>query len=441
MNFEELLKEAKKAGIEEIELYERLNHNLAISFFDENVDQREESSTDVCAIRGVYNNQIATVYTEKNSTDSIPMLIKRLKEAASVITKDDPFFIYAGDEDYEKLPEKNSDFSEYSIAEKISLLKNIVKSLKNKTNYYYHAQVEYSEVWNEVRITNSNGLKLSKSAEYANVFANLICKKDEQMQEEYDYEFLNKLKSFDVDKFTTKIVDNTVSKFGASSIPSSTYKVVLQNEVVCSLLRVYQNVFSANAVKNKVSFLEGKLQTKVFGDNINIEDNPFLENAPVMSSFDDEGVATKKNIVVENGVLKTYLHNLSTAAFYNVKSTGNGYKQSVNSSVGVSFNNLCLKPGNSSFNQLLEEVNNGVLITDITGLHAGVNQISGDFNVQCNGYLIENGKRTKPVTLIILSGKFQDVFNNVKLLGNDTIYRSGIFAPSLYIEKMNISGK
>ena len=441
MNFELLKNKALEAGIKEIELYESISHSLSISLFDEAVDQREESKTDVFAIRGVYNNQIATVYSENGNEDNIPALIDRLKSAAAVITKDDPFFIYAGDKDYQEKPVVEHDFKNHSTKEKIELMQAMVKRMREKTDCFFHAQAEYGEAYNEVRITNSNGLSVHNANEYATIVGAVVCQKNGEMKDSFDYKFIKNLSDLDVNEFSDKIVENAMSKFGADTIPSNSYKVVLQNDVVCDLIGVYKSIFFANAVKKKRSFLEGKLGEQVFGKNVTLTDDPFCEASPVYQSFDDEGVAARATEIVTNGKLNTYLHNLSTAAYYNTKSTGNGYKPSVKSGVAIDSTTLCLKAGKTSFADLLAQVGDGVLITSITGLHAGVNQISGDFNVQCSGYLIENGKKGRAVTLIILSGKFQEVFNNIKEVGSDLYYSNGIYAPSLYIESMNISGK
>ena len=104
MDFELLKQKAFASGINQIELYEEKAHSLNINFFDETIDQREENDTNVFAIRGVYNNQIATIYVENDDNNEIDEIIKRLKEAASSITKNDPFFIYGGDENYTKFP-------------------------------------------------------------------------------------------------------------------------------------------------------------------------------------------------------------------------------------------------------------------------------------------------------------------------------------------------
>lgn len=439
MEFKKILAKAQDLGIEELELYESVNSSLSFSLFDDAIDGREESETKVYSLRGVYNNQIATVYLENDSDESIVKALENLKEAAMVINTKDAFYIYGGDKDYEELEPRVSDFNQYSTGDKIALLESITASFKSKTDLFFHSQVAYEESTTTVTIINSNGLNLQRTNSNVVIVAELSCKQNDEIKDSYDYAYLTKLSDLNVEEFTSKIVKEALDKFGAKTIPSGSYKVVLQNDVVSSLLSVYSHIFLADSVKNKMSFLENKIGVKVFGENVTIVDNPFLKEAPANSSFDDEGVACHKHTLVDKGVLKTYLHNLSTADYFKTKSTGNGYKKGVSGNVAVLPSNLVLEPGDSSFSEILKEVGEGVLITSIGGLHAGVNPTSGEFNVQSSGYMIRNGKIAEAITLIILSGKFQDVFNNVILVGNDSKYR-GCFCPSIYVKNMNISG-
>ena len=106
--------------------------------------------------------------------------------------------------------------------------------------------------------------------------------------------------------------------------------------------------------------------------------------------------------------------------------------------------NLIVEPGEKDFEQLVEEVGEGIILTDLSGLHAGVNAISGDFSLLCEGYLIENGKKGRPVEQITVAGNFYDVLKSIKSIGKDVInLPSGegeFFTPSVYIESLAISG-
>lgn len=435
MDFKLLKEKALNAGLTDIEMTLVSSEQLSFSTFDDMIDQRSEFVSSKAIIRGVYNNQISTVSTEDLSDDNIDYLIETLKASGEVLDNKDPFFIYEGSDNYETLPKYESDLSNYSTEDKINFLMKAYDYCKNHDNNFFHFQAEYAEVTSQISMKNSKGLDLSREVKYSMLVFALISKVNEDMKDEYVFKHIKNLGDFKLEEELDKLISKVNDKFAAQTVESNKYKVVLDNEVVCDLLDVYSSIFSAKAVLRKLSFLENKIGEKVFGDNITIYDDPFLKEAPIMYNFDDEGVATKKTSLVENGKLVTYLHNLQTAAMFNTKSTGNGYNNAVSSS------SLVLVPGNKTKEELYQEVQNGVLITSITGLHAGVNQVSGDFNVQCSGYLIENGKKTTYVTLMVLSGKFQDVFNNIVSIANDSTYSSSCFCPSVFVKEMNISGK
>ena len=145
---------------------------------------------------------------------------------------------------------------------------------------------------------------------------------------------------------------------------------------------------------------------------------------------------------MENGVFKSFLHNLKTARYHQTKSTGNGFKAGLTSPIGVSPTNLYLKPGNQSLDEMIAGVEKGLFITKCAGLHSGLNPISGAFNLQATGYLIENGKKTQPVTLIVVSGNFFEMLNEVEIVGNDLIKNlMGVGAPSIKVKSLMVSGK
>ncbi len=440
MNFDILLEKAIKAGISELELYTSYKQTTSITVFDDEVSEKELSETKVFCLRGIYNNQLATVYTEKDTDDEADKLIEQLKVNATYLTNDEPYFIYGGDKDYAKVDETPCDCLSVSTKDKINLLLSATSKLKSVAKKYFHGEVEYSETKGYVTIVNNNGLDVKKDFSYAVIFGQLVSKDGDNMKSAFKMEPVKSWNAFDLDKFVSQLVEKTESQFGAETIKSSSYKVVLENSVMCSIMSVFAGNYSAQSVKRKSSFLDGCLDKQVFGKNITIVDDPFYKDLLAIDTFDDEGVATKVNEVVVDGVLKTYLHNLSTASYYNTKSTGNGHKASVSSPVDIQPNCFCLKPGTKSFDELLEAVGDGVLITSVTGLHAGVNPISGDFNVQCSGYLIEKGKKSKAVTLIVLSGKYQDILNNIVEIGNDVECRGSMAMPSVYVKSMNISG-
>ena len=131
---------------------------------------------------------------------------------------------------------------------------------------------------------------------------------------------------------------------------------------------------------------------------------------------------------------------MTTAAKDGVQSTGNGYR--AGGKMGTSSSYLVLKPGKKSQEELFAEIGDGVLITEVSGLHAGMNPQSGNFSLQSTGYLIKNGKRDRALDIITVSGNLLEIFQDVLEVGNDTyVSPSGVSSQSLLIKKIVVSGK
>ena len=234
-------------------------------------------------------------------------------------------------------------------------------------------------------------------------------------------------------------MDLTVAQLGGEACESKKYKAILHPDVVTSLMKAYIGHANAEEVQKQSSLFIGKIGQKIASKKVTIEDRPLQKN-PFARWFDDEGVATYNKPIIKNGVLETYLYNLTTAAKAGVQTTGNGYGGG--SKKGISSTFLYLKPGKKNLDQLFEEVGDGVYITDVQGLHAGLNPQSGNFSLQSTGFMIENGKKGKPLDLITVSGNLLELFADVLEVGNDVdVSPNGISAESLLIKKIVVSGK
>ena len=436
-----LFEKAKLAGITEIEVYSVKTTHSEIGIFNHQVETQNSSTSNVSHIRGAYNGHLGSVYLENNNL-SDEEIISIIKENAGLININEPYFIYPGDESYPELNEVESDFSQHSLSEKSELVLALAKKVEQLNEYVSCPEASYSESSFEYVIENSNGLSVSKKGGYAYLVAEVLAKKGEEVKSGFEVQLVKKYVDFDVDKLASNAVNDTVSKFGAAPITSGIYNTVVKNSVVRSLLGAFSNVFTAEAVIRKMSFLEGKEGTQIFGENINIVDDPLCELAPSQDSFDDEGVASRKKVVVENGVFKTFLHNLKTAKMMNTETTANGFKAGVSSGVGVRPSNFYIEPGDKSLEELFAMANNGFYLTDVQGLHAGINVINGDFSLQAQGFEIVDGKLGNPVNLIVASGNIKKLLNEVMAIGNDLNFKTGnIGAPSLLVKEIAISGK
>ena len=430
---------AKEAGLQEVELYISESRSLSISMFHGEVDEYKDNNGYSILARGILNGKCGSATADVWNKDKAAWLVKEMVANAKVIENDDPIFIFKGSEKYHKVNTFNKELENVSIDSVMKGLQDIEKNCRELDKRIIEvAGTEYHQSSDKTTLINSNGLNLVQKNNYYYFVVQCVAKEGEQTKSGYDFFFDNDFSKFDAKKFAKKVVDQTVAQLGGEACVSNKYKAVLHPDVVTSLIKAYVGHANAEEVQKKSSLFIGKIGQKIASKKVTIEDRPLQKN-PFARWFDDEGVATYNKPIIKNGVLQTYLYNLTTAAKDGVQTTGNGYG---GGKKGVESTFLYLKPGKKSLDELFAEVGNGVFITEVSGLHAGLNPQSGNFSLQSTGFMIENSKKGKPLDLITVSGNLLEIFQDVLEVGNDTyVSPSGVSAQSLLIKKIVVSGK
>ena len=191
--------------------------------------------------------------------------------------------------------------------------------------------------------------------------------------------------------------------------------------------------------------LAGKEGEKIAADCVTLTDDATVDFGFGSRAFDSEGVPGRRTVVVDHGVLKTLLYNLKTAHKAGVQSTGNASKDGYSAPVGISVNNFTLTPGEKSLEQLCEKMGDGIMITEVSGLHAGANPMTGDFSLMAKGYLVEGGKRGRAVSGVTVSGNFYELLKDVEEPGADTyhnMFGEAISSPSVLMRSpLSVAGE
>ena len=432
---------AKEAGLKEVELYISESHQLEISLFHGEIDNYSDNNGYSIMARGIFSNgKCGSASADVWNKEKAAWLVKEIVNNAKVIENDDPIFIFKGSEKYKKVNTFNKDLENVTNDQIMSNLLALEKAIREGDPRVVEvAGTEFAKVTSKFTLINSNGLNLTQKNNYFYFVGQCVASENGQTKSGYDFGFGSDFKAFDPQKLAKKIVDQTVAQLGGEACKSAKYKAVLHPSVVQSLIRAYVDYANAEEVQKKSSLFIGKLGQKVASSKVTIEDKP-LQKSPFARWFDDEGVATYNKPIIKNGVLQTYLYNLTTAAKEGVQTTGNAFGGGSKKGISPAF--IYLKPGKKSQDELFAKVGNGVYITDVSGLHAGLNAQSGNFSLQSTGFMIENGKKGKPLDLITISGNLLEVFADVLEVGNDVdVSPSGISAESLLIKKIAVSGK
>ena len=431
---------AKKYNIEEAELYIGESRSLSISLFHGEIDNYVDNNGYSIFARGKINGKCGSASCDVWDNKKCEYLVKEIASNAKVIENDDPIIIFKGSEKYHKVNTYNKDLKNIPIEKKLAGLYELEKLIKNGDSRITEVAVsEFSESEESVSIFNTSGLKLTAKSNYFTYGAECVAKEKEQTKSGYDFFLDNDFSKFDAKKLAEKIIKDTVDQLGGEACESSTYKAVLSPDVITSFIRFYVGHADAEEVQKHSSLFIDKIGQKIASSKVTIEDRPLQKNV-FARWFDDEGVATYNKAIIKNGVLQTYLYNLTTAAKEGRESTGNGYGAGAKKGISSTF--IYLKPGKKTQEELFQQVGDGVYITDVQGLHAGMNPQSGNFSLQSTGYLIKNGKKDRPLDIITVSGNLMDLFKDIIEVGNDTVVSpSGVSAQSVLLKKIVVSGK
>jgi PmbA protein len=228
---------------------------------------------------------------------------------------------------------------------------------------------------------------------------------------------------------------------GGTKPGSERLPVVLDPVAASSFLGVLSGALSAESVLKGRSLLADLVGTQVAGEAVTLVDDGRLVEGPAVAPFDDEGVATGRTVLIDRGTLQGYLHNTYTATRAGEASTGNAGRASYRSAPGVSPSNLFLPPGEQTAGALIEGVDRGVYVQDVTGLHSGANPITGQFSVGAAGLRISGGRLAEPLREMTIASTLLDVLRAITVVGADLrFFPGGGGSPTLLVGEMTVAG-
>jgi PmbA protein len=231
-----------------------------------------------------------------------------------------------------------------------------------------------------------------------------------------------------VEEVASKAVARTLRKIGARKPKTCEVPVVFDPEATRDLLESIASAASGGNIYRKSSFLVDRLGAQVGSPLVTIIDDALMRGKLGSRPFDYEGVRARRNVIFEDGLLRSYLLSSYQARKLGLRTTGNAG--------GIS--NFCLEAGRSTPGQILESVSQGLYLTALSG--PGANWMTGDFSQGAQGLWIENGELSYPVDEFTIASSFPAMLSSVAMVGDDVDWRSPIAAPTIKIERMTLSG-
>jgi PmbA protein len=301
----------------------------------------------------------------------------------------------------------------------------------------------YSDGRERVELYNTRGLRSAFDGTVAYAYVEAIAQRGEEMQSGFSFTYGRSAAALDLEACAGEAADRAARLLGAAQIAGRTTPVIFEPWAAAELIGTLASSISAEAVQKGRSLLAGRIGEQIGASCLTVVDDGRRRDGLASRPWDAEGVPTQRTVVVDGGGLRSYLHNTYTARRDGTaRSTGNASRGSYKATPELAPSNLVLLPGEQSADELLRRMDNGVLITDVHGLHT-VNPVTGEFSLGINGFLVEGGTRGAPVREMTVAGTILGLLQAVEAVGSDLRFMVGgafVGAPSLLVGELPLSG-
>jgi PmbA protein len=416
--------------------------------FSANVRMREVESLKEAGSRGaglriLIGRKTGSSYTSDLSADGIELLLKSAIELADVTTEDP----HAGLPDPDELG---------SIAGDLRLYSPDVEKLETPLRIETARRAEAAALEADPRIFNSEGASFDSHVGH-HIFANSrgfageyrtshcsvsvapVARDGESMERDYWYTLARGFDGLEPPEQVGRIAaQRALRRLNPVKVETQRVPVVFEPGAARTLL---ENLFEAvhgMSIYRHESFLAGKLGEKVASESVSVVDDGTIPGLFGASPFDDEGVPSRRTVVIERGVLKSYLLNTYAARKLGMKTTGNA-SRGLTGNAGIGHGNFFVEAGVQSPERILAGVSNGFYVTELMGF--GVNVVTGDYSRGAAGLWIRGGELAFAVSEVTIAGNLKDMLLGLEAVGTDLEFRGSMAAPTLKIGEMTVGGK
>ena len=440
---QDIVRRAQRAGASDAECTIAEGEEFSANVRMREIENLKEAGSRGAGLRILIGQKTGSSYTSDLSREGIDLLVKSAIELAD-ITTDDP---HAGLPDPAELGKIEGDLGMYSAS-----VAELDTGLKIETA----RRAEEAALSTDPRISNSEGGSFDNNVgrhifansrgfagEYRSSYCSLstspVAKDGESMERDYWYTMARDFGGLEAAEFVGRTAaQRALRRLNAVKVETQKVPVVFEPRTARSLL---DNIFEAvhgMSIYRQESFLAGKLGEKVAHEDVTVIDDGTLIGLFGTSPFDDEGVPSRRTVVIERGVLKNYLLNSYAARKLGMKTTGNA-SRGLTGNAGIGHGNFFLERGVLTPEKIIAGIPNGFYVTELMGF--GVNVVTGDYSRGAAGLWIRNGELAFAVSEVTIAGNLNDMLMDIEAVGSDLEFRGSMAAPTLKIGEMTVGGR
>lgn len=428
-----LLAEAAKRGVE-LEVLASSERRLSIEARDGKAADVDMSTRGGIGLRVIDGGRVGYASTEDLSTESLAWALTEAIDNASLQS-----------EGTAKLPVGRALGRHDLLDEGLSaeLASKAATAVALQTTISADPRVQsvnfsrYTEAQAEVELGSTTGVDGGYRSGMAALVAGIVMREGSSVKQGYEFDAKREYHQLEPGRTAQDALRRIGRQLGATPLKTGRRRAVLEPEVVATLLQLLAYAVSGKTLAEGKSRLAGKLGDQVASDLVTIVDDPTLPDGLASYPFDAEGTPAQRVTIIERGVLRSFLHNSDTAARTGHASTGHA-SRTYASTLSVSPSNLLLEPGKGT------TLADGILVTDLMGVHAGANPITGDVSVQGMGIETSGGEQ-RPVDDFAISFNLFELLSRVIEVGDSVTWKPGfgggaVGAPSVTIDELSFAG-
>ncbi len=435
---ERLITKAVKAGADAADAIVVEGLSLGASYRLGKLEDVDRSEGQDLGLRAIIGKQQASVSGNDFSSRALDELVERVTAMAK-LAPEDPYCGLAG---ADKLAKTWPDLdladdvepSAESLSERAAEAEDAARAVPGVTN-----SNGAGAGWGRGRVVlaTSEGFLGGYVSSSHSVSASVVAGEGTGMETDYDFATTRHLKDMpDAASIGRAAAERTVKRLGARKVDTQSVPIVYDPRVGRSILGHFAGAIMGPSIARKTSFLRERMNKAIFGEHINIIDDPHIKRGLASKPFDGEGVANGKTALVKDGVLCTWLLHSASARQLGLETTGHAGR-GTGGPPGVTTSNLYMAPGAQSPEDMIKDIPNGFYVTELIG--QGVSGVTGDYSRGAGGFWIENGELSFPVNEVTIASNLNDMFKNCTP-ANDLEFKFGTNVPTLRVDGMTVAG-
>jgi PmbA protein len=403
----------------------------------EKVSSAEDSGF---SIRVLNENRQGFAYSTSFTDEAIKETIETAKALSEITSPDEGNYLLDKLENSEKVEFFDTFAVNLPFEEKVEKAIELEKLVKQKDERIKAVRSStFIENIVYTSLVNSYGVKIEEKGTYYTAMVSAVAVENSDSQIAWSYNATRFLSDLNLDDIASEAVFHATSLLNAKTIPTKKMTVLLAPHAMTEILSTFSYAFTADALIKGKTLFKDKLEEKVASKKLSIVDNGRYPKGLYSSSYDAEGSVKRKNVLVENGIFKGFLHNLYTAKKLGLSSTGNAVRRDFRSLPSVDITNFYIEKGSDDIKSFLNDSDEVLYIIDLMGLHTA-DPISGEFSLGASGIIYHKGEIVKSVRGITIAGNFLDILNKVILVGEDLKFYGNVGSPSVVVEGLTVAG-